>query len=179
MKRGACLFVVAVFCSVYVAPAAVLAADCFSNPKQPACASFQLNSTAVTSDLQQLCMPNGTMNSLGWPSACVLFEQCNAGNASSTYCAPLTLLRTACQEANNSYCTPYEALCSSGSLVPACGSQLPVPLVPSAISAANATATMCKSMPDMPGCSTCSMASPPNGTVAVQTMEVQCPNPLR
>ena len=179
MKRSTLLFVTAVFCSVYIAPAAVLAADCFTNPTQPACASYQLNTTAVTADLQQLCTPNGTMKTPGWPTACSLFEQCNAGNASSTYCAPLTLLRTACQEVSSSYCTPYKSLCASGSLVPACTSQVPVPLVPSAMDAANATATMCKSMPDMPGCNTCSLTALPNGTGLVQSVETQCPNPLR
>lgn len=87
-----------------LASAAALASaqleSCTSNPSQNICKEYVAPQAALEADLGRLCNGStlGGAKYSGWPSACTLWHECQAGQAAIDSCQPLSLLQTACNE---------------------------------------------------------------------------------
>lgn len=73
---------------------------CTANPSQDACKDYVVAEAVLETDLSRLCASSalGGATYSGWPSACTLWHECQAGRAAPASCHPLALLQTACNE---------------------------------------------------------------------------------
>ena len=73
---------------------------CATNPSLDGCKDYVVPQAVLETDLGRLCAGSalGNASYSGWPSACSLWHQCQAGQAARASCRPLALLQTACNE---------------------------------------------------------------------------------
>ena len=80
--------------------AAAQADDCRTNPTVEACRNYTVPTAVLEHDLSELCASSalGGATYTGWPSACSLWHECQAGRGVADACQPLALLQTACND---------------------------------------------------------------------------------
>ncbi|GAB4817548.1 hypothetical protein N2152v2_004594 [Parachlorella kessleri] len=124
-----------------------------------------------------------SINSTGWPAACTLYNECNAGRVlpAAQQCQPLTLLLTACGESPElPQCSKYLSLCSPTSASQQCNQSQPLDLLPTASTAYRDVLALCGTQAVGPAeCLRCSSgASGGPGRVGVQSVTLTCPDPF-
>lgn len=97
---GAPSFLLAAALLAAVAGAGAQPNGCAANPSQDACRDYVVPQAALETDLSRVCANSalGGATYSGWPSACTLWHECQAGRAAPASCQPLALLQTACNE---------------------------------------------------------------------------------
>lgn len=135
--------------------------NCFSDPSDPSCASFEYPEDVAGENLDMLCMMMSNM------VGCTLRRHCDSGAipSMSPRCTPFSLLTDICRNdpgmAGMGGCSDYRNICGTNSTVEQCTTETGTTAV---LSTADATASARQAC-TMHECSDCSQTS--------------CPDPLK
>ncbi|KAL4421473.1 hypothetical protein ABPG75_010764 [Micractinium tetrahymenae] len=104
------------------AEAAEAGPQCYADPAQEACRTFQHSDADSEADIRQLCGPNPFL------VGCSLWDQCRSGAGTGSYCQPFSVLGTLClPNPALAGCQRWAALCgTAGSVVQQCITAAPL-----------------------------------------------------
>lgn len=158
--------------------------DCFTNPSEERCASFEVPMEQVLESIDAVCkaesVDSGNTGGV-WLPGCSVAAACEGATEDPLCVNLLGVFLGICKDASSSSeeCAKYTELCKSGSKVPGCedGENGLAKIIPSVKSVYDATIDMCNAMPDMVGCETCTDV--PEGSADVLAKIEACPDPLK